>query len=181
MQKFIVEITEENETLIQDPALECYLITSSLERGFAAGFARRAAAAGKLVLAGGGDAPALCRDLCLDGFVLDVSASEKIKADFDRAVKTAGKDKVSGLIVRGRRHEAMLAGECEPDFIIFQAWRDGLEKIRELVQWYSELFLIQSAVFCREEGVDFRSLAADIVILNDRFYKILVAKKQSLD
>ena len=121
------------------------------------------------------------RDLGLDGFVLDVSASEKIKADFDRAVKTAGKDKVSGLIVRGRRHEAMLAGECEPDFIIFQAWRDGLEKIRELVQWYSELFLIQSAVFCREEGVDFRSLAADIVILNDRFYKILVAKKQSLD
>ena len=56
-----------------------------------------------------------------------------------------------------------------------------MEKIRELVQWYSELFLIQSAVFCREEGVDFRSLAADIVILNDRFYKILVAKKQSLD
>ena len=111
MQKFIVEITEENEALIQDPALECYLITSSLDRGFAAGFARRASAAGKLVLAGGGDAPALCRDLGLDGFVLDVSASEKIKADFDRAVKTAGKDKVSGLIVRGRRHEAMLAGE----------------------------------------------------------------------
>lgn len=81
MQKFIVEITEENEALIQDPALECYLITSSLERGFAAGFARRAAAAGKLVLAGGRDAPALCRDLGLDGFVLDVSASEKIKAD----------------------------------------------------------------------------------------------------
>ena len=98
MQKFIVEITEENEALIQDPALECYLITSSLDRGFAAGFARRAAAAGKLVLAGGGDAPALCRDLGLDGFVLDVSASEKIKADFDRAVKTAGKDKVSGLL-----------------------------------------------------------------------------------
>lgn len=128
MQKFIVEITEENEALIQDPALECYLITSSLDRGFAAGFARRAAAAGKLVLAGGGDASALCHDLGLDGFVLDVSASEKIKADFDRAVKTAGKDKVAGLIVRGRRHEAMLAGECEPDFIIFQAWRDGLEK-----------------------------------------------------
>ena len=33
MQKFIVEITEENEALIQDPALECYLITSSLDRG----------------------------------------------------------------------------------------------------------------------------------------------------
>lgn len=79
MQKFIVEITEENEALIQDPALECYLITSSLERGFVAGFARRAAAAGKLVLAGGRDAPALCRDLGLDGFVLDVSASEKSK------------------------------------------------------------------------------------------------------
>lgn len=181
MQKFIVEITEENEELIQDSALECYLITSSLDRGFAAGFARRAAAAGKLVLSGGENAPELCRDLDLDGFVLDVSGSEKIRADFDKAVKTAGKDKVSGLIIRNRRHEAMLAGECEPDFIIFQVWRDGLEKARELVQWYSELFLIQSAVFCREDGVDFRSLAADIVILNDKSYKILVAKKQSLD
>jgi len=35
--------------------------------------------------------------------------------------------------------------------------------------------------FGGEEGVDSRFLAADIVILNDRFYKILVAKKQSLD
>lgn len=181
MQKFIVEITEANETLIQDTALECYLLTSSLERDFAARFARQAAAAGKLVLAGGENAPTLCRDLNLDGFILDVSESKKIKADFEQAVKTAGKGKVSGLIVRNRRHEAMLAGECEPDFIIFKAWQDGLEKVRELIQWYSELFLIQSAVLCQDENVDFNSLAADIVILNDRSYKILVAKKQSLD
>lgn len=181
MQKFIVEITEENEALIQDPALECYLITSSLERGFAAGFA-----VGRLRPASWFWPAAEMRRRCAAIWGWTVLCwtfphRKKSKPILTVPSKRPAKDKVSGLIVRGRRHEAMLAGECEPDFIIFQAWRDGLEKIRELVQWYSELFLIQSAVFCREEGVDFRSLAADIVILNDRFYKILVAKKQSLD
>lgn len=181
MQKFIVEITEENAALIQDSALQCYILTSSLSQKFIASFARQAASLGKLVLAGGADSPSLCRDFDLDGFVLDVSGSEKIKSDYERAAKIAGKDKISGLVVRNRRHEAMLASECEPDFIVFQIWQEGLEKNRELVKWYSELFLIQSAVYCREDEVDFRSLAADIVILNDRFYKIFVAKKQSLD
>jgi len=53
--------------------------------------------------------------------------------------------------------------------------------VRELVAWYNELFLIQSAVLCREENVGFQSFDCDIVILSDREYTIFVAKKQRLD
>ena len=178
MQKFIITITEENDELIQDSAIECYLLTSSLSKKFMSDFAKKAAQAQKLVLVQ--NAPALSKELGLDGFVLDVSHSEKIKAEFEKAKKAAGSDKVSGLIVRNRRHEAMIASECEPDFIIFQAWKEGLEHTQELVSWYSELFLIQSAILC-EEDVDFEKINADIVILNDKSYKIFVAKKQRLD
>ena len=178
MQKFIITITEENDELIQDSAIECYLLTSSLSKKFMSDFAKKAAQ--KLVLVQGENAPALSKELGLDGFVLDVSHSEKIKAEFEKAKKEAGRDKVSGLIVRNRRHEAMIASECEPDFIIFQAWKEGLEHTQELVSWYSELFLIQSAILC-EEDVDFEKINADIVILNDKSYKIFVAKKQRLD
>lgn len=181
MQKFIIEITEKNAELIQDSAIECYLVASSLGKEFIADFTRQAAALNKLVLISGEQAAELCRELEADGIVLDVSASEKIKPLFEAAKRDAGKGKIIGLIVRNRRHEAMVAAECEPDFIIFQAWCDGFAKVQELVNWYSELFLIQSAVLCREENVDFNSLNADIVILNDTFYKILVAKRQSLD
>lgn len=180
MQKFIITITEENDELIQDSAIECYLLTSSLSKKFMSGFAKKAAQAQKLVLVQGENAPALSKELGLDGFVLDVSHAEKIKPEYEKAKKAAGSDKVSGLIVRNRRHEAMIASECEPDFIIFQAWKEGLEHTRELVSWYSELFLIQSAILC-EEGVDFEKINADIVILNDKSYKIFVAKKQRLD
>lgn len=180
MQKFIITITEENDELIQDSAIECYLLTSSLSKKFMSDFAKKAARAQKLVLVQGENAPALSKELGLDGFVLDVSHAEKIKAEYEKAKKAAGNDKVSGLIVRNRRHEAMIASECEPDFIIFQAWKEGLEHTRELVSWYSELFLIQSAILC-EEDVDFEKINADIVILNDKSYKIFVAKKQRLD
>lgn len=181
MQKFIIQITEENAELIQDSALECYLLTSSLSKEFMADFAQKAAAKKKLVLVEGLDAANLCKELNLDGAIIDLSGTERIKPEFEKAKRLVGSGKSIGLIIRNRRHEAMVASECEPDFVIFQVWNDGLDKMRELVNWYSELFLIQSAVICRDDSVDFKSLEADIVILNDKSYKILVAKKQSLD
>lgn len=180
MQKFIIKITEENDELIQDPAIECYLLTSTLAPEFIAGFKAQAAAKDKIVLAEGENAASVCREHNLDGIVIDVSSSEKIKAEFEKNKKIIG-SKIIGMITRNRRHEAMIASECEPDFLIFQAWVDGQEKVKELVAWYNELFLIQSAVICRDENVEFKDFNADIVILNDKYYKILVAKKQSLD
>lgn len=180
MQKFIIKITEENDKLIQDSALECYLLTSTLSPEFIADFAQKAKEQKKIVLVEGENAAEICKEQSLDGIVIDVSASEKIKREYEKNKKIIG-SKIIGMITRNRRHEAMIASECEPDFLIFQAWIDGQEKVKELVAWYNDLFLIQSAVVCRDENVAFEDFKADIVILNDTFYKILVAKNQRLD
>lgn len=181
MQKFIVTVTSENTSLIADKGIECFLLDSSMDKEFNRRFAAEATAAGKLVLISGGQAPELCKELGLDGIIVDLSKNEKPKAEFQFLRNYLGKNAVIGAIARNRRHEAMVISEFEPDFLIFRAWTDGIGQVRELVAWYNELFLIQSAVLCCDENLDFGSFACDIVILSDREYTIFVAKKQSLD
>ena len=69
----------------------------------------------------------------------------------------------------------MLVSECEPDFIIFRFWKDGFDANAELLKWYGEFFLIQSAVLPKDE-IDVSNLPADFVILSDTAYTIFVAK-----
>ena len=69
----------------------------------------------------------------------------------------------------------MLVGECEPDFVVFRAWADGQEKVKELTSWFYQMFLLQSALLPVED-VDFASFETDFVILDDTKYKIFVAK-----
>ena len=181
MQKFIIRVTEENTSLIGDSAAECFLLDSAMDKEFNRRFAAEANQAGKLVLSGGEQGAELCKELELDGVIADMSKNEKPKAEFQFLRNFLGKNAVIGAITRNRRHEAMVISEFEPDFLIFQGWNDGIDQVRELVAWYNELFLIQSAVLCREENVGFQSFDCDIVILSDREYTIFVAKKQRLD
>lgn len=181
MQKFIVKIEEENAELIQDNNLECYILTSTLKPEFIKKFAELAALQDKIVLLEGDLAAPLCKELNLDGVVVDISRSEKISAELTAVRNLIGSKKFMGVISRNRRHEAMLAAESEPDFMAFRVWEDGIENVKELVAWYNELFLIQSAIICVDKNIDFASFASDIVILNDKEYKILVAKNKSLD
>lgn len=181
MQKFIIKIEEENFSLIQDTNIGCYILSSTLPETFVQKFAAEAAQKDKIVLVDGENAPLLCKKLDLDGVVADVSRSEKIKKELKTVRSVIGKNKFLGVVCRGRRHEAMIASEEEPDFLAFKAWKDGIENIRELVAWYNELFLIQSAVYCVDEGMDFKDFECDIVILNEKDYTILVAKNKSLD
>lgn len=181
MQKFIVKITSENISLIDDSRVECFLLDSAADTAFNRRFAEAARKAGKLLLSCGDKAPELCRELGLDGVVVDLSKNEKPKAEFQFLRNFLGKDAVIGAITRNRRHEAMIISEAEPDFLIFQAWKDGQPQVAELVKWYNELFLIQSAVLLRDEGVSFADFECDIVIISDKDYNFFVAKKQRLD
>ena len=156
MQKFIVKITSENISLIDDSRVECFLLDSAADTAFNRRFAEAARKAGKLLLSCGDKAPELCRELGLDGVVVDLSKNEKPKAEFQFLRNFLGKDAVIGAVTRNRRHEAM-------------------------VTWYNGLFLIQSAILCRDENLDYAGFDCDIVILSDREYTIFVAKKQSLD
>ena len=166
MQKIILQITQENDSVIHDKRFECFILSETLPSHFKSSFAQTARACGKIVL---GLSVSDCLAYQLDGVIFDFSKSEHISADYKRAVKDL-KNKFIGLITRNRRHEAMLTSECEPHFIIFRAWKDGAEKILELTAWYNEMFLIQSALWPAED-VDFAHFQTDFVILPDTSVK----------
>lgn len=181
MQKFIVRLTEENQNLVDSSEIECCALDSELPAALNKKLAKQLQTKNKIVLSMGSKALELCQRLSLDGVIVDMSQVQHPKAFIDDLRKQLGKDAVIGTITRNRRHEAMIISETEPDFLIFQAWKDGQSQVAELVKWYNELFLIQSAVLLREEDVAFSDFECDIVIISDKEYNFFVAKKQRLD
>ena len=165
MQKFIIHITEQNYELLNRDNLECFVLDSDLPDSFKADFIKKAKQQQKLVLAF--DAKTVS-DFNADGIVIDLSKSDNVSADYKNLTQGL-KNKFVGAICRNRRHEAMLVGECEPDFVIFRAWVDGQEKVQELTSWFNEMFLLQSALLPVED-VNFADFATDFVILDDIKY-----------
>ncbi|MBR6409617.1 MAG: hypothetical protein IKS23_05225 [Alphaproteobacteria bacterium] len=161
MQKIILKISHEDLSPIDDKKFECFILDEGLSSHFKNEFALKAKAKEKLVLA---LSLSDCLAYKLDGIILDLSKSQHIAADYKKLTKDL-KNKFIGAICRNRRHEAMLVSECEPDFIIFKAWKDGSDKIKELTSWYNEMFLIQSALY-PQENIDYPSFETDFVILD---------------
>lgn len=174
MQKLIIRITQENTKLIADSNLQCFILPDSLPQSFIADFCAKAKTAEKLVLLSGEKAADLYLQKLGDGLIIDTSKDEN-PAKHIKEIKAKCKKSLLGVICRNRRHEAMLVSECEPDFIIFRFWKDGFAANSELLKWYSEFFLIQSAIQPEDE-VDTSNLSADFVILSDNAYTIFVAK-----
>ena len=174
MQNLIIKITQENTDLIADSKLQCFILPDSLPQSFIADFCAKAEADEKLVLISGEKAADLYLQKLGDGLIVDTSKDEN-PAEKIKEIKAKCKKALLGAICRNRRHEAMLVSECEPDFIIFRFWKDGFAANAELLKWYGEFFLIQSAVM-PEDDADVSNLPADFVILSDTSYKIFVAK-----
>lgn len=174
MQNLIIKITQENTDLIADSKLQCFILPDSLPQSFIADFCAKAEADEKLVLISGENAADLYLQKLGDGLIVDTSKDEN-PAKKIKEIKAKCKKALLGAICRNRRHEAMLVSECEPDFIIFRFWKDGFAANAELLKWYGEFFLIQSAVM-PEDDADVSNLPADFVILSDTSYKIFVAK-----
>lgn len=161
MQKIITNLIDENMSLLDDARLECFVLQENLPSHFKAQFALQAAKKNKITL---GLSVSDCLAYRLDGIILDLSKSDHISADYKKMTKDL-KNKFIGVITRNRRHEAMLVSECEPDFVIFRAWQDGIDKINELTSWYHEMFLIQSALLPMED-INYQSFQTDFVILD---------------
>ena len=123
----------------------------------------RAAVSDKIILFYGENAVDVCKKYGADGVVVDLGA-EKLKEQTENLRKTLGKGKFIGLITRNRKHESMLVSEVEPDFVIFKVWKDGFENVKNLTDWYQEFFLIQSAAWLMEDGVDDKMLKTDFII-----------------
>lgn len=170
MPKFILYISKEDFSALKNKEIECFVVDASLSADFLSEFNRQAQAQSKIVLAYGENAAAICQQYEMDGLVQDLSSSPNPQKDSQNLRQKAG-SKILGLISRNRRHEAMILSEIEPDFLAFRIWQQGQESLKELVNWYNELFLIQSAVFVEEQNVDCTNLETDNLIIKSSWYK----------
>ena len=169
MQNFIIRITQENTTSVDAAGIGCFILPDTLDAAFVDEFILKAHAQNKLVLTEGENALDFYAAHGADGLILDVSKSEQPQKSVKQVQKKAPRA-ILGVVSRNRRHEAMLISECEPDFVIFKVWQSGFEANKELLAWYSELFLIQCAAQV-EEACDYAALPVDFVILNDSDFK----------
>ena len=168
MHKFIVSLTSEDFALIKDAKLECFMVDSAQLK--ARELVDEAKKYNKIILISGDNACDVCEKFQADGVLIDLSKSEHCAKDVNFARKKIG-DKVLGVISRNRRHESMLISECEPDFVAFKVWNQGIEQVKELVSWYNEMFLIQSAVILQESMAANNDFDCDIIIGNALDYK----------
>ena len=168
MQNFIIRITQENTNLLNDDKIGCFILPDSVEPQFAEHFIKEAGQKGKLVLIDGDNALQFYQKFNPDGLILN-TVKENNPRKFIEDIRAQAKRAIIGVISRNRRHEAMLVSEAEPDFIIFQIWKDGMENNIELIDWYNEFFLIQNAVWPKEE-VNVKEIKSDFVILDDVKY-----------
>ena len=169
MQNFIIRITQENTNLISNQELKCFILSANISPEYAKYFIDTARDLGKIVLC---ENINLYSELGADGIIIDTSKENKPQKII-KNIQQQMNPNILGIICRNRRHEAMLISECEPDFIIFKCWNDGLPKTLELLNWYTELFLIQCAAQI-EENIDLSKLPTDFIILDDVKYSALL-------
>lgn len=163
MQKIIYRIDTPVADLFDKSDAECYILNDSLDESYCRQVIDKAAVSDKIILFYGENAVDVCKKYGADGVVVDLGA-EKLKEQTENLRKTLGKGKFIGLITRNRKHESMLVSEVEPDFVIFKVWKDGFENVKNLTDWYQEFFLIQSAAWLMEDGIDDKMLKTDFII-----------------
>lgn len=167
MPNFILKLNSTQDTVYQSENIICYLLDTKLGSDFIKSFD----AQGKMVLLQGKEAAPLCKSLDTSGMVLELDTGLPIKAQVIQIRETIGAQKVFGAIIPPRRHEAMLISETEPEFVAFKFSVYEQAKAAELIAWYNELFLIQSAVDLSDGLQEFSNLDTDFVIINSSDYK----------
>lgn len=163
MQK-IIRVDEENDAIIRNLSADCYVLNAALDEDFCLRFAAAAMTMDKVFLFYGDNAVAACQEYEADGVLVDLG-TENLRTQVFEIRKKLGKDKYVGLITRNRRHESMLVSEAEPDFVVFKVWREGFGQVKELIDWYQEFFLIQSAAWVMDDDVPITDLNTDFVVV----------------
>lgn len=161
MPNIILRIKKQEDKFLKNDEICCYCLSSDLPK---AKF-DEAVASGKMVLVEGDKALEKCKEYNLDGVVKEVDVSKPLKAQV-KSLREALKKKTLGIIIPARRHEAMLAGEVEPEFIAF--YSDDKAKDDDVILWYNELFLIPLAWVCeastdkeKSDKVEFMIISAE--------------------
>ena len=97
---------------------------------------------------------------------IDVSKPVKVQL---KHLREALKKKTLGVIIPARRHEAMLAGEVEPDFIAF--YSDNPNKDDEIILWYNDLFLIPVAWVANDDNNQTNTPNTDFIIIDTKKFE----------
>lgn len=160
MPQIILSIEDPSDKIYQTETITCYIVDSKLPTSVVSAVI----ATGKMVLAQGEKALELCKSCNLDGVVYQPDTSKPLKSQL-KPLRAALKNKTFGVIIPAHRHESMLAGEIEPEFIAFYPTSPTTDK--EVISWYNELFLIPLAWICSDnpsntnfENVDFAIVKA---------------------
>ena len=161
MPNIILRIEKTEDDIITNDEICCYCLSSDLPK---AKF-DDVVALGKMVLVEGDKALEKCKEYNLDGVVKQIDTSKPLKAQV-KFLREALKKKTLGIIIPARRHEAMLAGEIEPEFIAF--YSDDKTKDDDVISWYNDLFLVPLAWVCetsldaqKKDKVDFMMVSAE--------------------
>lgn len=138
MPQIILFVENAEDKIAVSDNIACYMAADTLPPAKI----KELAALNKMVLCCGDKALEVCKEHNLDGVVKEIDVKKPVKAQL-KPLRDALKKKTLGVIVPARRHEAMLAGEVEPEFIAFYPLENGHDA--ELLLWYNDLFLIPAA------------------------------------
>jgi hypothetical protein len=169
MPQIILTLNNTDEIIIDDK-ISCYLISD----GFSAEKIKAVVATEKMILVEGEKALDVCKKYNLDGVVKEIDVTKPVKIQLKK-LREELKRKTLGVIIPARRHEAMLAGEVEPEFIAFRS--NNTDKDADVIAWYNELFLIPLAWVYETEGDVNKINGIDFAIVDSKKLKILVDKK----
>ena len=161
MPNIILRIEKQTDKILKNNDVCCYCLSAELPKSFF----EEAAATGKMVLVEGNNALAKCKEYNLDGVMVTIDVSKPLKSQV-KFLRESLKKKTLGIVIPARRHEAMLAGEVEPEFIAF--YSNNADNDNEVISWYNDLFLMPLAWQCnsksdreKESLVDFMIISAE--------------------
>ena len=148
MSQIILKIETPDDVVYNDGRVCCCLFDASLPEEFLLKARRNFPG---LSLLCGKDAAVLCKRLDFDGVVAEADVSKPLKAPLKK--------------------KAMLASEVEPEFVAFDFRPEEAGQARDVIKWYNELFLIQSAVVFNPAVRDKDFPETDFLMINSRDYK----------
>ena len=164
MPQIILAINNPDDEVVNSNDISCYLISDNLSEQQI----KKALSFGKMVLVKGENAIDVCNKYNLDGVVKKVDTSKPIKIQL-KYLREKLRKKTLGVIIPARRHEAMLAGEVEPEFIAF--YSDNQLKDKDVISWYNDLFLIPSAWIVDDNLEKANLMEVDFLIIDSKKIK----------
>lgn len=164
MPKIILFVTDNTDKVFDNENICCYMVADDLLPSKI----KEIIDTKKMVLSIGKSAFDVCKQYNLDGVVKEIDVNKPIKIQL-KSLRENLKGKTLGVIIPARRHEAMLAGEIEPEFIAF--YSNNKETDQQIIDWYNELFLMPAAWVIKNNEYKEEISDVDFVIIQAKNFE----------